>query len=49
MNGEYVIAELGAEAINKIDEDSESMLLWTDQSKIFDYVFPLLKMQKEGK
>ena len=49
MNGEYVIAELGAEAINKIDKDSESILLWTDQSRIFDYVFPLLKMQKEGK
>ena len=49
VEGEYVTTEMDMEIINKITESPDNIPLWHDQSKILDYIMPLLKRQAEGK
>lgn len=48
IDGDYVTTELDMEIINKITESPDNIPLWHDQSKIMDYIMPLLKQQAEG-
>lgn len=48
IDGDYVTTELDMEIINKITELPENIPLWHDQSKIMDYIMPLLKQQANG-
>lgn len=47
-DGEYVTTELDMEIINSITESPDNIPLWHDQSKIMDYIMPLLKQQAKG-
>lgn len=49
IEGKYVTTELDMEIINRITESPENIPLWHDQSKILDYIMPLLKQQANGK
>ena len=49
VEGEYVTTEMDMEIINKITESPDNIPLWHDQSKILDYIMPLLKRQAERK
>lgn len=42
VKGEYVTTEMDMEIINKITESPDNIPLWHDQSKILDYIMPLL-------
>ena len=48
VEGEYVTTELDMEIINRITESPDNIPLWHDQSKILDYIMPLLKQQANG-
>lgn len=48
INGDYVTTELDMEIINKITKSPDNIPLWHDQSKILDYIFPLLEKQAAG-
>lgn len=47
-DGDYITTELDMEIINKITESPDNIPLWHDQSKIMDYIIPLLKNQANG-
>lgn len=49
VEGEYVTTEMDMEIINRITESPDNIPLWHDQSKILDYIMPLLKKQAEGR
>lgn len=49
IEGDYVTTEMDMEIINRITESPDNIPLWHDQSKILDYIMPLLKQQAEGK
>lgn len=49
IDGEYVTTEMDMEIINRITESPDNIPLWHDQSKILDYIMPLLKQQAEGR
>ena len=49
VEGEYVTTEMDMEIINKITESPDNIPLWHDQSKILDYIMPLLKRPAERK
>lgn len=48
IEGDYVTTEMDMEIINRITESPDNIPLWHDQSKILDYIMPLLKKQAEG-
>lgn len=48
VEGEYVTTEMDMEIINRITESPDNIPLWHDQSKILDYIMPLLKQQAQG-
>lgn len=48
VEGDYVTTEMDMEIINRITESPDNIPLWHDQSKILDYIMPLLKKQAEG-
>ena len=48
IDGKYVTTEMDMEIINKITESPDNIPLWHDQSKILDYIMPLLKQQANG-
>jgi len=45
IDGDYVTTEMDMEIISKITESPDNIPLWHDQSKILDYIMPLLKQQ----
>ena len=49
IDGEYVTTEMDMGIINRITESPGNIPLWHDQSKILDYIMPLLKQQAEGR
>lgn len=49
VEGEYVTTEMDMEIINRITESPDNIPLWHDQSKILDYIMPLLKQQAVGR
>lgn len=49
IKGEYITTEIDMEIINKITESPDNIPLLHDQSKILDFIFPLLKKQADGK
>lgn len=48
VEGEYVTTEMDMEIINRITESPDNIPLWHDQSKILDYIMPLLEQQAQG-
>jgi hypothetical protein len=48
IDGDYVTTQLDLESINRITESPENIPLWHDQSKIMDYIMPLLRQQAQG-
>ena len=48
IDGKYVTTEMDMEIISKITESPDNIPLWHDQSKILDYIMPLLKQQANG-
>ena len=48
IDGDYVTTEMDMEIINRITESPDNIPLWHDQSKILDYIMPLLKQQADG-
>lgn len=49
VDGDYVTTEMDMEIMNRITESPDNIPLWHDQSKILDYIMPLIKQQAEGK
>lgn len=45
INGDYITTEMDMEIINKITESPDNIHLWHDQSRILDFIYPLLEKQ----
>ncbi|WP_295726807.1 DNA/RNA helicase domain-containing protein [uncultured Leptotrichia sp.] len=48
INGEYITTEMDMKIINKITESPDNIPLWHDQSRILDFIYPLLEKQAKG-
>ena len=49
LDGDYVTTDMDMEIITQITESPDNIPLWHDQSRILDYIMPLLKKQRAGK